>query len=162
MPHSRLREVTAKTLSVRKAMSLSESVQAIPERLPAGLDYSALGSKFESITQKRSIHIQPASGNTFSPEGIRIIRFNITSTDYMLPESFRVQCKFSVTDNDYVPLGPMSLLFSRVRVISQGVLISDESYFDRLNVLHHQWMSSDSFKDLCAESFDVSAQSLQE
>ena len=72
MPHSSLREVTAKTSSVRKAMSLSESVQAIPERLPAGLDYSALGSKFESITQKRSIHIQPASGNTFSPEGIRI------------------------------------------------------------------------------------------
>ena len=100
-------------------MSLSESTAAIPERLPPGLDYSALGSRFESITQKRSIHIQPASGTTFSPEGIRIIRFNITSTDYMLPESFRVQCRFSVTDNDYVPLGPMSLIFSHVRVISR-------------------------------------------
>ena len=77
-------------------MSLSEAVQAVPERLPAGLDYSALGSRFESITQKRSIHIQPASGNSFSPEGIRIIRFNITSNDYMVPETFRVQCKFSV------------------------------------------------------------------
>ena len=79
----------------------------------------------------------------------------------MLPESFRLQCKFSVTDNDYVPLGPMSLLFSRVRVISQGVLISDESYFDRLQVLHHQWMSTDSFKDLCAESFDITDQTVQ-
>ena len=68
------------------------------------------------------------------------MRFNITSTDYMLPVSFRVQGKFSVTDHDYVPRGPMSLLFSRVRVISQGVLISDESYFDRLQVLHHQWI----------------------
>ena len=62
-------------------MSLSESMQAIPERLPPGLDYSALGSRFESITQKRSIHVQPASGNTFSPEGIRILRFKITSSD---------------------------------------------------------------------------------
>ena len=87
---------------------------------PPGLDYSALGSRFESITQKRSIHIQPASGNTFSPEGIRIIRFNITSNDYMVPETFRVQAKFNVTDNDFVPLGPMSLLFSRVRVLSRG------------------------------------------
>ena len=52
-----------------ETMSLSESVQAIPERLPAGLDYSALGSRFESITQKRSIHIQPASGNTLPPRG---------------------------------------------------------------------------------------------
>ena len=51
---------------VTQEMSLSESTAAIPERLPPGLDYSALGSRFESITQKRSIHIQPASGNTFS------------------------------------------------------------------------------------------------
>ena len=71
--------------------------------------------------------IQPASGNTFSPEGIRIIRFNITSNDYMVPETFRVQAIFAVPDNDFVPLGPMSLLFSRVRVISNGVLLSDES-----------------------------------
>ena len=141
-------------------MSLSEAVQAVPERLPAGLDYSALGSRFESITQKRSIHIQPASGNTFSPEGIRIIRFNITSNDYMVPETFRVQARFSVTNNAFVPLGPMSLLFSRVRVISNGVLLSDESYFDRLNALHHEWMGSDTFKDLCAESFQATDMSL--
>ena len=116
-------------------MSLSESTLAVPERLPPGLNYSELGSRFESITQKRSIHLQPASGNTFSPNGIRIIRFNITSNDYMLPETFRFQCVFNNGGSDFVPCGPMSLLFSRVRVISQGVLISDESYYDRLNVL---------------------------
>ena len=55
----------------------------------------------------------------------------------------------------------MSLLFSRVRVISNGVLLSDESYFDRLNVLHHQWMSSDAFKDFCAESFELGNTSLE-
>ena len=56
-------------------MSLTELSTAIPERLPAQLNFADLGTQFQAVTGKRSVHIQPSSGNTFSPDGIRVIRF---------------------------------------------------------------------------------------
>ncbi len=62
----------------------------------------------------------------------------------MLPETFRFLCNFSVTSaTDFKPMGPLALAFARIRVISQGTLLSDESYADRLTALHHLWMSTD-------------------
>ena len=59
-------------------MSLTELSTAIPERLPAQLNFADLGSQFQAVQSKQQVHIQPSSGNTFSPVGIRTIRFNIT------------------------------------------------------------------------------------
>ena len=136
-------------------MSLTELSTAIPERLPAQLNFADLGTQFQAVTGKRSVHIQPSSGNTFSPDGIRVIRFNVTGEGYIVPETFRLQASFTVTagSHAYKPCAPMSCLFERVRVISSGQVLSDESYFDRLQSLHHEWMDKDTFKELCAESF---------
>ena len=136
-------------------MSLTELSTAIPERLPAQLNFADLGTQFQAVTGKRSVHIQPSSGNTFSPDGIRVIRFNITGEGYLVPETFRLQASFTVTagSHAYKPCAPMSCLFERVRVISSGQVLSDESYFDRLQSLHHEWMDKETFKELCAESF---------
>ena len=135
-------------------MSLTELSTAIPERLPAQINYADLGTQFQAVTGKRSVHIQPSSGNTFSPEGIRVIRFNVTGEGYIVPETFRLQATFTVTgSNAYKPCAPMSCLFERVRVISSGQVLSDESYFDRLQSLHHEWMDKETFKEICAESF---------
>ena len=135
-------------------MSLTELSTAIPERLPAQLNFADLGTQFQAVTGKRSVHIQPSSGNTFSPDGIRVIRFNVTGEGYIVPEIFRLQATFTVTSsNAYKPCAPMSCLFERIRVISSGQVLSDESYFDRLQSLHHESMDKDTFKELCAESF---------
>jgi len=53
------------------------------------------------------------------------------------------------------PLGPMSLLFKRVRLLAQGTVIEDQTDFDRLNTLHHKWMSPMQYRDLCNESFPL-------
>ena len=136
-------------------MSLSELTDALPERLPDGLSYNSLGEKFLGVLSRKSIHIQPSSANHFSPEGQRVIRLNIVANEYMIPGSFRLQFKFKVTADAYAPLGPASLLFDRVRVISNGVTISDENYFDRMQTLLHQWMDREQYKEICNESFNV-------
>ena len=92
-------------------VALSELSAAIPERLPASLNFADLGSKFEAILEKKSIHLQPASANLFSATGARIIRFNLVSQDYLLPETFRLQALLTVTGNRFRPNGPMSLMF---------------------------------------------------
>ncbi len=106
-------------------MALSELNASIPERLPASLNYADLGTSFNAIVQRKSIHVQPASANSFSSVGSRIIRFNLTSQDFMLPETFRVQALLTVSGNNFRPLGPMSLMFTRCRVLSLGQTISE-------------------------------------
>ena len=149
-------------------MSLTELSAAIPERLPAQLNFADLGSQFQAVQSRQSVHIQPSSGNSFSPDGIRVIRFNVTGEGYLVPESLRLQALFTVLkgtagDADsataFKPLAPMSCLFERVRVMSQGQVLSDENYFDRLQSLHHEWMEKEQFKELCAESFNTKSMS---
>ena len=77
-------------------MILTELSTAIPERLPAQLNFADLGSQFQAVHSKQSVHIQPSSGNTFSPDGIRVIRFNVTGEGYLVPEYLRLQALFTV------------------------------------------------------------------
>ena len=102
-------------------MSLQDASAGIPERLINGLDYSQLGTKFEAVTSKEDVHFFPASGNFFSPDGIRVLRFNLVTTSYIDPQSVRLQARFeNVTGGTAAeaakhvkPLGPMSYVFSR-------------------------------------------------
>ena len=136
-------------------MSLADLNAAIPDHLPLGLSYNDLGTKFEPIQRKRQVRVQPNSANSFSQECARVIRFSLTSDDWMIPSTFRIQFKLSVTANPFVSLGPANYLWSRIRVMAHGQLISDESYADRLAALHCATLSPPHYASLCAESFPV-------
>ncbi len=142
-------------------MSLTELSTAIPVRLPAQLNFADSGYQFQAVQSKHSVPIQPVSGNTFSPDGIRVIRFVISGEGYFVPESLRMQALFSVlkckdgSAGGWKPLAPMSCLFERVRVISNGQVLSDENYFDRLQSLQHEMMEKEQFEEICAESFNT-------
>jgi len=144
-------------------MSLQDASAGIPERLINGLDYSQLGTKFEAVTSKEDVHFFPASGNFFSPDGIRVLRFNLVTTSYIDPQSVRLQAVFQnltggtaadPASKRIIPLGPMSLMLSRCRVLAQGTVIEDQTDYARLQTLHHKWMSPFQFRDLCNESFE--------
>jgi hypothetical protein len=143
-------------------MSLADLTAAIPDHLPLGLSYNDLGTKLEPIQRKRQVRVQPNSANSFSPEGARVIRFSLTSDDWMIPSTFRVQFKFAVKDHPFVPLGPANFLWSRIRVMAHGQLLSDESYADRLAALHCATMSPQQYASLCAESFPVATVALND
>ena len=49
-------------------MSLADATAGVKEILPAGLDYSSIGAKFEAVTNREDTHFFPASGNFFLVE----------------------------------------------------------------------------------------------
>ena len=46
-------------------MSLADATAGVKEILPAGLDYSSIGAKFEAVPNREDTHFFPASGNFF-------------------------------------------------------------------------------------------------
>ena len=139
-------------------MALSELNAAIPEKLPVKFAYNELGHRFESVQSKRLVQLLPQGAQPFGPKHTRLIRFNLTATsgDYLLPESVRLQANFNVpTGKNFLPLGSMGLMFTRMRLICEGVVIQDLNYQDRM----HQWltedMSKEQYEELCNESFPI-------
>ena len=65
-------------------------VAALPERLIDGLEYSNLGQTANYVLDTDMATMFPASGNTFSSTGIRVIRINIASNLWMVPDTARL------------------------------------------------------------------------
>ena len=141
-------------------MALSELNSQIPEKLPVKLAFNDLGHRFESVQSKRLVQLLPNGAQPFGPKHTRLLRFNLTATsgDYLLPDSVRLQAVFHNTSllKDFKPLGSMGLMFQRMRLICEGVVIQDLQYQDRM----HQWLtedlSKDQYEELCKESFEIS------
>ena len=118
--------------------SLQDHIAVLPERLLDGLQYK-LRDTANYVLRKDQSTAFPASGNTFSPTGIRVLRFNLANVGYLVPKSVRVNCSFNnkdATANHAVkPLGTMSSMFSRMRILCGGVIIEDIVEFSRVNAM---------------------------
>ena len=141
-------------------MALSELSSALPEKLPGKLAFSDLGSRFEAAQSKKLVQVQPQGSAPWGPNDTRLLRFNITSTsgDYLLPEGVRLQAVLNTSGaNGFKPLSTMGIMFQRMRVICEGVVIQDLMHADRM----HQWltedMSKEQYEELANESFVVTA-----
>ena len=119
-------------------MPLQDSIAAMPETLIPGLRFSDVGSTANYIIGSDMQSVFPASGNVFSLAGIRVLRFNLASNHYIVPDSIRLQAMFKNTSSPEAapdqakpricPLpnscGLMSVV-SRARLLCGGVLIED-------------------------------------
>ena len=65
--------------------TLNASEDALIEPLTFNLPNSA-----NFITDRRSVSFFPSNGNKFSPQGVKILRFMITGTDWLDPSTLRV------------------------------------------------------------------------
>ena len=116
-------------------MAMESHVAAAEDVLIGGLDFR-MPATGAFVTDRSSITMQPASGNFFSPTGLRLIRINLaSSSDWLIGETVRLS--FVVTNNDATnPIQPCSvrpsIVFSRVRVLTTGgQLIEDMSGYNR-------------------------------
>ena len=103
---------------------LQDQVAALPERLIDGLSYDNIGNTANYVLDCDQATLFPASDNTFSSTGIRVIRINIASNLWMVPDTARLCCSIKATTHPLKPVGPMSLLFSRVRILAGGVVLA--------------------------------------
>ena len=110
-----------------------ESLVASSEtHLLGSLDFRP-GKTGQYVTSRRSVTMHPGSGSIFSPAGIRTIRFTVAGSDWLVPESVRIG--LTVHNRGVAPLQPTSVLggslFSRMRVMSGGVLLEDINLCNR-------------------------------
>ncbi len=66
-------------------MSLQDAIAGLPDSLVPELRFSDVGSTANYIVGSDLATFQPASGNTFSSDGIREIRFNLANNHYLVP-----------------------------------------------------------------------------
>jgi len=110
------------------------------------------------VTDRKSVQLHPGSGNHFSPNGIRTIRWTVAASDWLVPETVRLG--FTVrNESATLALQPVSVLpgtmFSRMRIMSNGVLLEDVNLYNRqVNTFHSCLPPERQYMD-AAEGFGV-------
>ena len=100
-------------------------IQSLSHSLPNTANY---------ILSRTNATFMPQGGNTYAPNGVRLIRFQIAdSTQFLDPHSVRLM--FTLT-NDAAQamqlLGAPMVLFQRCRLLCNGVVVEDLMYSHRL------------------------------
>eukprot|EP00972_Heterocapsa_arctica_P037767 5560066-Heterocapsa_arctica.AAC.1 len=54
------------------------------------------------VTNRRSVSYFPSGGNSYSSNGVKVIKFNITGNDWLDPASFRIM--FQLNNENAAPL----------------------------------------------------------
>ncbi len=132
-------------------------VQASETTLLGSLNFTP-GKTGPYVQDRKSVQIHPGSGNHFSPAGIRVIRFTLAASDWLVPETLRIG--FTVRNNSAAAaLQPVSCLpgtiFSRVRILSNGVLLEDMNLCNRqINTFNGMLPPERQYMD-AAEGFGV-------
>ena len=140
---------------------MESHVSASSTHLIGSLDFSPAKAG-PYVQDRKSVQIHPGSGNYFSSNGIRMIRFTLASpVDWLCPDTVRIG--FTVTNEDNGnPLQPVSVLpaslFSRLRILSNGQLVEDINLFNRwVNTLHAFVNPETQYMD-AAEGFGVATE----
>ena len=68
---------------------MEHHAQSIDDALIGGLSYK-LKSGASYVTNRRSVSSFASGGNTYSPNGVKVMKFNLTGDQWMDPSTFRV------------------------------------------------------------------------
>ena len=107
------------------------------EKLIHGLSYVA-GAQASYLKDRSSVTYFPTGGNSYSPSGVRLLRFELTSSgdDFLDPGSVRLA--FSLINENTNAGSTLRLLsdnplciFQRMRILARGSLVEDISYLHR-------------------------------
>ena len=88
------------------------------------LEYQ-LPAQARSITGRRQVQFYP-SGNAFSSNGVRGLRFDVAGGDWLVPDTLALQCKF-VNDDATKILAPicseLHCLFEQLTISISGQIV---------------------------------------
>ena len=140
---------------------MEHHAQSVDDALIGGLSYK-LKAGASYITNRRSVSYFASGGNQYSPNGVRVIKFNIAGDQWLDPSTFRV--RFQLNNLEHDPLGskyisPLSwnpaVFFRRARVIASGQVIGDIDDFNRLSLMITGLMENEEQLMIASEGFGV-------
>ena len=122
---------------------MEHHAQSVDDALIGGLSYK-LKPGASYVTNRRSVSYFAQGGNQYSPNGVKVMKFNLTGNDWLDPSTFRIMFQLNnaaVQTSGSPPkvLEPLSwnpaVFFRRARVICGGVVVEDIDDFNRLSLM---------------------------
>ena len=119
------------------------------------------------VTNRRSVTFFPQGGNDYKPLGVRMIKFNMTSDQWLDPST--VKLFFTVqnlsTGNSGVELRPKVpgpyCFFRRCRVLVAGQVCEDIDMFNRVSQMFHVLQPAEKRINDYVEGFGMSSETSQ-
>ena len=140
---------------------MEHHAQSIDDASIGGLSYK-LKPGASYVTNRRSVSYFASGGNTYSPNGVKVMRFNLTGDQWLDPSTFRVAFQLNnnseVKANDFqIMVQPLSWnpagFFRRARLICGGQVVEDIDDFNRLSLMLTDLMREDDQHDIACEGF---------
>ena len=118
---------------------MEHHAQSVHDARIGGLSYKFKpGASY--VTNRRSVSYFASGGNQYSPNGAKVMKFNLTGDQWMDPSTFRVMFQLNNAGNvgaaegtAVKSLAPLSwnpaVFFRRARTICDGVVVDDIDNF---------------------------------
>ena len=140
---------------------MQHHAQSIDDALIGGLSYK-LKPGASYVTNRRSVSYFACGGNTYSPNGVKIMKFNLTGDQWLDPSTFRVA--FQLNNNNgnnadgfQIMVQPLSwnpaVFLRRARLVCGGQVVEDIDDFNRLSLMLIDLLFEDDQHDIGCEGF---------
>ena len=148
-------------MSVKLLLKMEHYAQSVDDALIGGLSCK-LKPGASYVTNRRSVSYFASGGNTYSPNGVKVMKVNITGNQWLDPSTFRVAFQLNNHngnngDGFQIMVQPLSwnpaVLFRRCRLIAGGQIIEDIDGFNRLSLMLTDLLPEDDQHDIACEGF---------
>ena len=137
---------------------MEHHAQSIGDALIGGLSYK-LKAGASYVTNRRSVSYFASGGNTYSPNGVKVMKFNFAGDQWLDPSTSRVA--FQLNNNNgqdfQIMVQPLSwnpaVFFRRARLICGGQVVEDIDGFNRLSIMLTDLLPEDDQHDIACECF---------
>ena len=140
---------------------MEHHAQSIGDALIGGLSYK-LKPGASYIFNRRSVSYFASGGSTYSPNGVKVMKLNLTGDQWLDPSTFRVA--FQLTNHNgtngdgfQAMVQPLSwnpaVFFRRARLICGGQVVEDIDDFNRPSLMLTDLLPEDDQHDIGCEGF---------
>ena len=140
---------------------MEHHAQSIDGALIGGLSYE-LKPGASYVISRRSVSYFASVGNTYSPNGVKVVKFNLTGDQWLDPSAFRVP--FQLNNNSGNNAGGFQIMvqllswnpavfFRKARLICGGQVVEDIEEFNRLSLMLTDLLPEDDQHDIGCEGF---------
>ena len=124
---------------------MEHHAQSVDDALIGGLNYK-LKAGAPYITNRRSVSYFAQGGDQYSPNGVKVMKFNLAGDQWLDPSTFRVMLQLNNAGNvgsaegsATKALEPLAwnpaVFFRRARTICGGVVVEDIDNVNRLSLM---------------------------
>ena len=140
---------------------MEHHAQSVDDALIGGLSYK-LKAGASYVTNRRSVSYFAQGGNQYSPNGVKVMKFNLTGNDWLDPSTFRIMFQLNnaavqTTGSPTKILEPLSwnpaCFFRRARIICGGIVVEDIDDFNRLSLMLTALKTEEEQNSIAAEGF---------